>query len=92
MDFFSEEPTLLRFCPVVSTKRAAGSLPSAWVLQTAKKICHIVGLLCEAFEEELMALFASIEVGHSEQVSASYSSFGKKRQQKIKEVSLLHKI
>jgi hypothetical protein len=29
VDFFSEEPTLLRFCPLVSNKRAAGSFPSA---------------------------------------------------------------
>jgi hypothetical protein len=49
------------------------------VLQIVKKINHIVGLSCEGFEEELMALFTAIEVGHSEQVLASWSNFLKKR-------------
>lgn len=32
------------------------------VLQTVKEIRHIVGLLCKGFEEEMLALFAAIEV------------------------------
>lgn len=57
------------------------------MLQTVKKIRHIVGLSCEAFEEELMALFAAIEVGHSEQALASCSSFGKKGNKNLRSVS-----
>lgn len=90
MDLFFEEPTPLRFCPAVSNKRAAGSLPSACVLYTVKKSRHIVGLSCESFEEELMALFVAIEVGHLEQASPHVPVLEKK-QQKIK-ASLLHEL
>jgi hypothetical protein len=76
--FFDVEPTLLRCFPVVSSKRVAGSLPLDWVLQIVEQILHIVGLSCEGFEEELVALFAAIEAGQSKQALTSCSIFGKK--------------
>lgn len=62
----------------MSSKRVAGSLPLDWVLQIVEQIRHIVGLSCEDFEEERVALFVAIEAGQSKQASASCSSFGKK--------------
>jgi hypothetical protein len=47
-------------------------------MQTVEKICRIVGLLCEGFEEDLVTLFVAIEASHSDQASVSWSSFGKK--------------
>jgi hypothetical protein len=38
---------------------------SSWVLQKVKEICHYVGLSCEGFEGELMALLTTIEVSQS---------------------------
>jgi hypothetical protein len=67
VDLFSkEEPAPLRFCPTFYDKKTEGTLPSAWVLLTMKEILYIVGLSCEGFEEELLALFGAIEASHSE--------------------------
>jgi hypothetical protein len=74
--FFEEEPTPLRFCPMVSKKSSrvfAFSLGSA----NSEKIQHIVGFACEGLEKELMALFAAIEASHSEKASTLCSSFEK---------------
>ena len=49
----------MRFC--LTDKKKEGTLPSAWVVQIVKEICHFVGLSCEGFEEELLPLFAVIE-------------------------------
>jgi hypothetical protein len=59
--FFDEEPIPLRFCPALAKKKSAGIKSSAWVLQTMKEICHFVGLSCEGFEEELLALFTQLK-------------------------------
>lgn len=47
-------------------------------LQIVKEIRHFVGLLCDGFEEELLALFAATEASNSEQGSGSCSNLGKK--------------
>ena len=49
-----------------------------------------MGLSCEGFDEELMALFVAIEVAHLEQASPHVPVLEKK-QQKIK-VSSLHEL
>lgn len=72
LELFSEEPTLLTV------------LPLAWVLQTLKEICHVMGISCEGFEEELLALFAAIEASNSKQASASCSSLGKRGSRELK--------
>ena len=38
---------------------------SSWVLQLVKDILHYVGLSCEGFEGELMALLTTIEASHN---------------------------
>jgi hypothetical protein len=42
-----------------------GPTTSCWVLQKVKDICHYVGLSCERFEGELVALFTAIEVSNN---------------------------
>jgi len=76
--FFEEEPTSLRSCLTVAKQNCAGSMPSAWVLQTVKEIRHSVGLSGEGFEEELLALFTGIKASRSNQVSTSCSKLEKK--------------
>jgi len=41
-----------------------------------KELRHVVGLSYKGFEEELLALFTTIEASHSEQALASCSSLG----------------
>jgi hypothetical protein len=85
--FFDEEPIPLRFCPALAKKKSAGTKSSAWVLQTVKEICHFVGLLCEGFEEELLALFTTIEASHSHKESASSSKLGKRSSRELSRLS-----
>lgn len=40
---------------------------SNWVLHKVKEIQHCVGLECEGFEEQFMALLTDIEDGHTQQ-------------------------
>jgi hypothetical protein len=46
---FVEEPACLK------------SVSSDWVVQKVKSFCHVVGLFCEGFEDELMALFIPLK-------------------------------
>ncbi|KAG7943367.1 hypothetical protein I3843_15G034500 [Carya illinoinensis] len=39
---------------------------SDWVFNTVKDIQHLVGLRCEGYEEQFMALLTAIETGHHE--------------------------
>lgn len=38
---------------------------SNWVLHKVKEIQYCVGMECEGFEEQFMALLTTIEVGHA---------------------------
>jgi hypothetical protein len=49
-----------------------------------KEIGHFVGLSCKCFEEELLALFAAIELSRSKQVSDSCSSLGRKGNRELR--------
>jgi hypothetical protein len=49
-----------------------------------KEICHVVGLSCEGFEEELVALFAAIEASNSKQAATSCTGLGKIGNRKLR--------
>jgi hypothetical protein len=52
-----------------------------------KGIHLIVGISCEGFEEELMALFTAIEVNHSQKELASCSNLVNKDSRELKRLS-----
>jgi hypothetical protein len=73
-----EEPFVcepLSCCPpsVFAKPECSGPTTSSWVLQKVKDICHFVGLSCEEFEGELMALVTTIEASHNQEGWASNS-------------------
>jgi hypothetical protein len=37
-----------------------------WVFQRVKSSCHVVGLSCEGFEEQMMVLFTEIETSRNQ--------------------------
>lgn len=59
-------------------------LPSAWVVEKAMKFRHFVGLSCDGFEGQLLALFTAIEARNSEQASASCSNSGFKGNRELR--------
>jgi hypothetical protein len=66
-------------------------MASSWVLQKVMDIRHIVGLSCEGFEGELMALLTTIETSHNLEgwVSTSKSAIRSKR---VKKIAMLHQL
>jgi hypothetical protein len=64
---------------------------SFWVVQAVKSFCHFVGLACEGFEDELMALFIAIEASRDQyglaSPSSSLSKFTNRRQHELKRLA-----
>jgi hypothetical protein len=42
------------------------SISSDWVVQRVKKFYHVVGLSCEGFDEQVMAMFSAIEASRNQ--------------------------
>lgn len=57
---------------------------SSWVLQRVNDIHHFIGLSCDRFEGQFMALFAAIEASHNHTgwVSNSKAAFRSNRELK----------
>jgi hypothetical protein len=72
----SEDPSPLLCCP--GNKLRAGVQSSAWVLQLAKVLSHLVGVSCDGDEERLSALFENMVESNSEKGTASSVRTGKK--------------
>lgn len=62
----------------------SGSSASSWVLQKVEDVYHCVGLSCDGFEGDLIALLTAIEASHNrgEWVSNSKSAIRGKRELK----------
>lgn len=72
-DSFCYEPINLCFPGVTVKFDCLGLMTSEWVLQKVMGVCHQVGLSCEGFEGELMALFTTIEACRHQRELASNS-------------------
>jgi hypothetical protein len=57
---------------------------SDWVLQCAKEIRCVVGVSCEGFEEQFMAILTAIEAGRPQKVRGSFSNCGSKGNRELK--------
>lgn len=55
---------------------------SDWVFKTVKDIQEIVGLKCEGYEEQFMALLTAIEAGHQQQ-----KKIGSKKQRELRRLT-----
>jgi hypothetical protein len=60
---------------------------SDWVLQRVMEIYRVVGLSCEGYEEQFMALLTAIELGHCHKDLASSSKFVNKGNKEIKRLA-----
>lgn len=47
------------------------SVSSDQVVERVKNLCHVVGLLCEGFEDQLLALFPAIKASTHRNSSTS---------------------
>jgi hypothetical protein len=80
VDLFSEEElTPLRLRSTVSNKKKSRDFALSLGFADSEENLSFLGLPCQGFEEELLALSPAIEVSHFEQVSASFSKCGKKK-------------
>jgi hypothetical protein len=57
------------------------------VLLKVQEILHHVGLLCEGFEQEFMALLMTVEASHSQEESGSSSKLVNKGGRELKRLS-----
>jgi hypothetical protein len=46
-----------------------------WVVRRVKFFCHVVGLSCEIFEEQLLVLFAALEASRNQNNMVNNSTF-----------------
>lgn len=46
---------------VIEEHEVPQSVPSDWVFERVKSFCHAVGLSCEGFKDQMLALFSAIE-------------------------------
>lgn len=63
---------------VVEEQGVNYSVSSDWVVERVKIFCHMVGLSCEGFEEQMMALFSAIEASRNQNGVVSSPKFGSK--------------
>jgi hypothetical protein len=58
--------------------------------------CHVVGLSCEGFEEQMLALFATVEASRNHNSMVNNSTFSsninKRGKRELKEVVLVNKL
>jgi hypothetical protein len=85
-------PGFNRFTPfaVIEEPIMPVAKASDWVVQKAKSFCHIVGLSCEGFEGELLALLTAIEVSRTQNGTTSpFSPLTKSRNRRHRELTRL---
>jgi hypothetical protein len=60
--------------PILFTQpKCSEPMASSWVLQKLKDIRHFIGLSCDGFEGQFMALFTAIKASHDQEVWVSNS-------------------
>lgn len=64
------EPLIVYPLAMVEDQGMPYSVSLGWVVERVKSFCHEVGLSCEGFEDELLALFTAIEASQHQNGSA----------------------
>lgn len=76
---------------VVDNLTIPDSFSSNWVAQKVMSFCHVVGLSCEGFEDEVKALFTAIEASRHQNGLAdspsSISKLGNRGQRELKRLA-----
>lgn len=62
------EPLDVHPLAVVEELGVPYSVSLDWVVERVKNLCHVVGLSCEGFEDQLLALFIAIEASRHQTV------------------------
>jgi len=79
VDLYSRKEAMLythpSTCPPTVFRKniCSGWEHSNWVLQRAKEIHHVLGISCEGYEEQFMAILTAIEASRSQKGSTSNS-------------------
>lgn len=81
------EPITLNSCPPLEYEKSTRINSSNWVLEKVKEIRHLVGISCEGFEGEFMALFTAIEAGHYKNETTSSSKMRNRKSRELKRLS-----
>lgn len=55
------EPLVLNPIAVIEELEMPSSVSSDWVFESVKNFCHVVGLSCEGFKDQILSLFSAIE-------------------------------
>lgn len=59
---------------------------SDWVIQKALQIKHCIGITCESFVDELLALLTAIEAGYAQSKANSSRNMAKKSDGELKKL------
>lgn len=73
------EPLVVHPLAIIQEHGLPESMSSDWVVQRVKNLCHMVGLSCEGFEDQMIVLFNVIDASRYQKGSVSstniYSDF-----------------
>lgn len=59
------EPLSVHPLAMGAEQGAPNLVSSNWVVQRVKNLCHLVGLSCDGFEDQMLALFSAIEASRN---------------------------